>query len=365
MRRGTLLYILCLCAAVLPTLLPTPRGSLPACRHDMERLRPVQTLGVDRQGSGVTVSVSTGSSPDEQTPIVMRADAAGVEEAITRLQDYTPEDELFYAHVKYILLGETLSDEGVLPLLRWVERSPVMRMDTALFIVRGRADDAVTGASGGESDITGRLSSLVREELSRGEHVYTLREVASSLAERGCALCLAVRAADAGGVDYTAGESDARAVVPDGYAVLSGGSLAAFLTAEESLGAALVNGDVTGRSVEADGVAFSLLGSEVRSDGVRDGDGALTEIVLRGEVRAGVLAFDDAAADDDALGHILAAAAGKWIAGAAARSQAISCDYLNLLDGTGADGWESVPVRVYITGRIERSYDLADERGSA
>ena len=357
-RGGTLLYIMSV--VVTLAILPLLRGHILASRHDMERLRPVQTLGVDRQGGGVTVSVSTGSSPDEQTPIVMRADAAGVEEAITRLQDYTPEDELFYAHVKYILLGETLSYEGVTPLLRWVERSPAMRMDTALFIVKGRADDAVTGSSDGESDVTGRLSSLVREELSRGERIYTLREVASSLAERGFALCLAVRAADADGVDYTGGGDGAAAIVPDGYAVIADGALTAFLTADESLGAALVNGDVTGRHAASDGCAFELLESDVEAGAVYDGDGALAAIVLRGEVRAGILARNDEADDDTALGHILAALAADRVAKAAARAQALSCDYLGLTDDPGGDiaGWEDVPVRVEITGLIDRSYDL-------
>ena len=218
MRRLLLLYVLGMCA-----LLCGCRGQLFSGHRDMEHIRPVQTVGLDADGGTVTLSVSSGIGPDNAAPLVMKAAASGIETAAERLQDWSPEDELFYAHVRYILLGESALGDGVGRVLDWVERSPAMRMDTPLLLIRGRADEAVTGALGGATDVTERLSSLERERRSHGEAVPTLRRTAASLLERGWALCLTAALCPDEGTNFTE-EENGVAIVPAGLALLRSGT---------------------------------------------------------------------------------------------------------------------------------------------
>lgn len=350
-------------------------------RRDMERLRPIQTIGLDGGDSAVTLSVSSGIGPDGASPLVMRATGSGMEDAVERLQEYSPEDELFYAHVSYILLGESMANGGVLPLLDWVERSPSMRMDTAVFVVKGRAENAVIGASAGEgTDVTDRLSSLERDALLCGRHIYTLREVASSLLERGSALCSAVQAAPSAGTDFTQGETLSYAVVPDGYAVLSGDSLATYLTPEESLGSELLSGYLNGTRALVEGNMLELIGGEAHVSGVWDDSGTLTGLVVTADVGAGILERQTGGEEDiEALQRALAETVQGWLEAAVAREQSLGCDFLVLENDVlrsapcpqkeARAAWEkmftALPVTVAAEARIDRSYDLADTLGGS
>ena len=82
-RAALLLYIV----APLLVLSGCQGGNLFSSHRDMERLRPVQTLGLDRAGDGVLLSVSTGIGPDDAPALVMSAAGENVEAAIDRVQD--------------------------------------------------------------------------------------------------------------------------------------------------------------------------------------------------------------------------------------------------------------------------------------
>jgi len=351
------------------------RGHIFSGRMDMERLRPVQTMGLDRQGSGVVLTVSAGSGPEEE-PLVLTGFASSIESAMDRLQDWSPEDELFYAHVSYILLGSGMTDDSVLPLLDWVERSPAMRMGSAMLLVRDSAADALTGAAGEATDITERLASLEREEDARGQHIYTLREIAASFLERGCALCVTVRSVPSDGVIYTASEA-AAAVLPEGCAVLREDAEPAFLTPEETLGTQLMAGPVNGALAEVEGNVLELFSPGAEAAGLWDDNGELTAIFIRCRIRAGILERKEGCtADPDALEKALQKAAEGWLCAAAARSQALGCDFLDLEaaavksaprradTGDFSSAFPELPVTALADARIDRSYDRSD-RGEA
>ena len=48
----------------------------------------------------------------------------------------------------------------------------------SLLLIRGRAEEAVTGALGDATDVTERLNSLARERRSHGDDIPTLRRTA-------------------------------------------------------------------------------------------------------------------------------------------------------------------------------------------
>ena len=352
-RTLLILYIAAL------VLLAGCEGNLFSSHRDMERLRPVQTMGFDGTGEGVTVSVSTGLGPEDAPSLVMTASGTGVEDAIAALQDYSPEDELFYAHVRYVLLGESVTGDRLMSLLDWVERSPSMRLNTNLLLIRGRADSAVTGAMGDSGDVTERLVSLEREELARGRHLYTRREAAAALLERGGALCLTAKAAPTEGVIHTEGSS-AAALIPTGYAVLRDGGATVFLTPEETLGTELLEGGVNGARVEVDGNVLEIIAGSGRARLGRGRDGK-TALVLESELTAGLLETDPEIPEPDlpALERSLAREAEGWLTAAVSRSRTLGCDFLDLQSMTGtAEALSSrISVETAVTAVIDRSYD--------
>ncbi len=363
------LYILCAAA-----LLSGCRGGNVFSSHrDMERLRLVQTFGLDGGGQGVTVSVSTGVGLNDAPPLVMTASGAHIETAVQRLQDCSPEDELFYAHVRYILLGEDTANGNVERLLEWVERSPAMRMETPLLLVRGRAAEAVAGTTGEHADITERLASLEREEQTRGRHIHTLREIAAALTERGCALCAAVCALPADGTVITASEAEADALIPDGWAVLRADGPPVFLPEGETLAAELLTGGVRGARVSAGAYVLDIIRGEASITEQRDEAGVLEGLSVRCELHAGVLEGPRGAADDACA--VLAAETEAWLGAVIGRSQHMACDFLGLEDALHGrkiftsrkndEAWEalfpSLPVDIAVEAQIDQSYDLAQE----
>lgn len=370
--------VLILFTVILSMLLTSCRGELFSGHRDMEHLRPVQAIGLDREGTAVTLSVSSGIGPEGAPPLVMRAAGPGIEAASARLQDWSPEDELFYAHVRYILLGESMADgeapDAIATLLDWVERSPAMRMNTPLILIRGRADDAVTGSLGEKTDVTERLASLERFRAAQGGSLPTLRQVSASLLERGWALCLSAALFPDEGINLTASEN-AVAIVPAGLCLLrteQGTTAADYLTQNESMGAELLTGAVVGAHVPAGDAELELIRGRAEASGVFGSDGSLTGIHIRCELLAGVI---ERGSDtpDAALSDALARAAEGWLHEAAAKEQRLGCDFLGLGDAVRrtapnrqagamitADAVFSLPVTVTAEASIGRSYDLSE-----
>ncbi len=372
MKRIFRITIILYVSATLALLSGCQRNIM-SSRQNMERLRPIQTIGLDRQGDGVVMSISSGIGPDDDPPLVMKCAASGFESAITRLQDYSPEDELFYAHVQYILLGETIAGDSIMPLLDWVERSPTMRTGTELFVVKGNADVAVTATTGEDTDITERLADLEREESRLGQHVFTLREVAASMTERGCALCLALQAYPSTNTILTDSKASA-AIVPVGYAVLQEGVLTAYLSQDETLGAQLIAGEAVGSQFIVDENMLELLECGTDVSGQWEG-GRLTGISVRCELKAGIREQEKGGEEDlQALQGDFQASVLHCLEGVIARSQELGCDFLDLegfvLESApghrlpDSEKWTnifpSLPVTVEVKGEISRSYDLSD-----
>lgn len=370
MKRSFL--ILYVAAALL--LLSGCDANLFSSRHDMEHLRPVQTIGLDRREDRVEMSVSTGIGPSGDPPLVMAESGDGIEDAVMHLQDTSPRDELFYAHVRYLLLGAGMTADGITPVLEWIERSPTMRTDMPVFAVRGDAAEAVA-SSGDTTDVTMILSSLEQEERTRGQHIYTLREIATAQYERGNALCLAVELRPA--QDTVEKGSDAEvSIVPTGYAVLRDGVLLAYLTEEETLGAALLAFGDSGAHVTAAGNVLSLTDGRAKASGQWE-NGTLTGIRIECRLQAGILErLPEGETDAERIETALAETAAGWLRAVAERSQALGCDFLDLKTAAQktAPGnqppadWETLfptlPVTVSVTAHLDNSYDLSGESGA-
>lgn len=345
---------------------------LEADRHDVERLLLIQTMGVDSRDGGIEMSISSGLRPEDSPALVMAAAAVNFEDAIARLQNFSPENELFYAHVQYLLLGEEAARLRLPALLEWVERSPTLRMDTDMMVVRGRAKDAVVGSTQLSSDVTSRLTALDRESRSNGWTIYTLRQIAAALAEGRGALCLAVEAVPTDDMVFTEG-MQADAVIPAGYAILAPEGLIGFLSQEQSLASELLAGDATGIAFLVEGSALEVLKGSAQAHGQWNGE-TLEGIDIQCDLQASILEQSEGVQPSpDELDRALSGIVAGWLSETLAQAQRLGCDFLDLERGildtekrktALGESWQdifpSLPVTVTVNGTVDRSYDLAE-----
>ena len=72
-------------------------GAISSNYRPVEDLMLIQTIGVDRAPEGVCLSASTGRAGENKPPQRMTQTGETVLAALDRLQDRTPNAELFYA----------------------------------------------------------------------------------------------------------------------------------------------------------------------------------------------------------------------------------------------------------------------------
>ena len=87
-------------------------GAISSNYRPVEDLMLIQTIGVDRAPEGVCLSASTGRAGENEPPQRMTQTGETVLAALDRLQDRTPNAELFYAQTSYLLLGEEAAAAG-------------------------------------------------------------------------------------------------------------------------------------------------------------------------------------------------------------------------------------------------------------
>ncbi len=354
MRR----YLIIIWAAFL-LLLSGCRGDLYAIYRDVERLRPIQTMGLDREAGQVVMSAA-GPEPDRGAPFALCEAGSGIPQALSHLQNSFPEAEPYYAHVEYFLVGEAAAREGILPWLEWLERNPQMRLDTGLYIVQGTAAELILGATGSRTGSTERLESLSRELESLGEGMeFTVRDVAVALAERGAGLCGAVRVADQRAIVKN---EDAMSILPAGFAILKEDRLVEYIGEEEVPGVLLLLGRPQGARVELESEDAGLVTLLLDSGSVktRQEEGLIR---IEAELFASIVSIEESRDPSIAkLNHALAQEACHWLEQLLARSQRLNCDFLDLCEGQFP---AELCFDIRVTADVERSYDLREGRSPA
>ena len=128
------LLALLLCAGEL-LLFAGPDG-LRRNYREVEQLQVIQTMGLDSQTGGVTLSLAA-AGEDGGGVSRMEADGVSITAAMDRIRSYSYEEELFCPHIGRLLLGEKLAEQGVESTLAYLSRSPELRLDMPLFVVKG------------------------------------------------------------------------------------------------------------------------------------------------------------------------------------------------------------------------------------
>ncbi len=141
----------------------------------------------------MTVSVSSGEASEDAVSAQLAARGASIQTAVQRLQDFSPREELFFAHIRYAAVGEDCARGGITSILDYFERGTQTQLSVPLFVVKGESAYTLVAANGGENEITAALSSLEADTKRQGSaHCFTVLEIASRLNRSGAALACAI-----------------------------------------------------------------------------------------------------------------------------------------------------------------------------
>ena len=214
--------------------------------REVEHMLVIQTLGLDRSRRGVRLSLaSTASGRELQSPTRMQGEGPSITAAIENIRSGSNETELFCAHISHVLIGEEAAEGGIGELLNYICRSPELRISVPVYIVRGTtAGECVLTVGDERHGVCDALDAVDGNIRQRGDgHSTSAAEIAQALSRRGSALVCAVRCLPSAErpMDDTE-EQELKTVAADGYAVLDGDTLAAFIDRENAVGVGLLTG---------------------------------------------------------------------------------------------------------------------------
>jgi len=308
----------------------------------VEELHLVRTLGADIAADGkIILSSAAGSAESGGAPLLLHSDGVSIPDALDALRARAIEGDLFFAHTQYVVLGQDYAEHGIEPLLDYMERNVQMRLGADLFILRGSdAVSVITGSDADGSDKTEMFGSVRRQLERRGDgHVYTVRETAAALSERGAALVCALKAEDAS-KDREPSESAGISVLPCGYAILRGEQLAGWAEGHTAEAISLLRGTLghLPRSVP-DGTGGSVTleySGRATLHAAWNADGSPAPLRVQAHLTAAIAEADSARLREmdtaalDAVSEALCAQVEEDLLGALSLSQALDADVLLL-----------------------------------
>ena len=234
------LTFLSLCLCLLFSTGCSGNVSLYGNYRAIDSLRLVHTLGFDTHRQGLELSVS-GGEKENQGLLRMSAPGANITRAADVLQQFSGKEELYYAHTRYVLVGEDYAQEGLEPVMNYLESSAQLRTDLPMFLVKdGTAKELLLKAGGKEHSIFEMLESVLRECTRSGDsYPFTCGDIAVYSAEYGSALICALNVQHTKDFDPAA-EDDQLTPVVAGYGVLKEGKLVGYISENAARGVNLL-----------------------------------------------------------------------------------------------------------------------------
>lgn len=210
-------------------------GGLTENFREIERLAVVDTLGIDRIPGGVRLCLSA-PSPGEEAAAILSGSGESIETAIEQIAKHSGDRELFCRQSEYIIIGESAAKGGLESTLSYIGASPLMRIDTPLYIVRGAEAGTLMKDLPGIGEV---MAGIVQSSSHRGDcSVTTAAGVMRDLLTRKSALVSALELSSP--AEDAEGEKTAAV---SGYAVLKNGRLALYLNEEQAVGAGFLTGN--------------------------------------------------------------------------------------------------------------------------
>lgn len=267
-------------------------AALPRRSAGLEDLLVVQVLGVDGEGEELRLSMATAAdSARGEGPVRLKGGGRGMRDAAQNIGALVTDEELMCAHSSHLLVGEQSARSGIDPLLRYVFRSPELRTDIKLYIVRGgSAEDAVLLSGDGRVGAAELLDAMSDGPRPRAGEVRSVARTAAQLGRSGCALAAAVSLVPS---SEQGEDGELLTLARSGCAVLKDGRLVGFIEQEELPALACLLGEsgefelvVTG----PDGRPVTLVTGPARTrlEPIRGADGALKGAEISVELGASV-----------------------------------------------------------------------------
>ena len=338
------LLALILCAAEL--LLFAGRGGLRGNYREVEELLVIQTMGLDKTLGGVTLSLAAAGDSEDKVAR-MEADGVSISAAMERIRDYACEEELFCPHIGRLLIGEKLAEAGIESALAYICRSPELRLDMPLFVVRGgEAADAVMTVGSGDKGICDVMRIIEQDFKRRGESGLTtasqiLRDTARCGSSLICALELGRASESTEPPDAENAAPEARSIAPMGYAILREGRLCRYLTPEQAVAVGLLinkpgRATIDLRDRHGEAAVLELNGGGCRIRPVWEGE-ILKGVDIACQAQASLLERGGRGAMNEAedLDYLTARLESKlagWLSAALQASKELKADYLCLAE---------------------------------
>lgn len=338
------LLALILCAAEL--LLFAGRGGLRGNYREVEELLVIQTMGLDKTLGGVTLSLAAAGDSEDKVAR-MEADGVSISAAMERIRNYAWEEELFCPHIGRLLIGEKLAEAGIESALAYICRSPELRLDMPLFVVRGgEAADAVMTVGSGDKGICDVMRIIEQDFKRRGESGLTtasqiLRDTARCGSSLICALELGRASESTEPPDAENAAPEARSIAPMGYAILREGRLCRYLTPEQAVAVGLLinkpgRATIDLRDRHGEAAVLELNGGGCRIRPVWEGE-ILKGVDIACQAQASLLERGGRGAMNEAedLDYLTARLESKlagWLSAALQASKELKADYLCLAE---------------------------------
>ena len=339
--RKALIFLLC--AAEL--LLFGGRGGLRQNYREVEQLLVIQTMGLDTMRGGVTLSLAAAGEA-ERGVARMKAEGVSISAAMDRIRGYSYEEELFCPHIGQLLLGEKTAEQGIESTLAYICRSPDLRLDMPLFVVRGgTAEDALMNVGTGEKGISD-VMQIVEQDVKRrgGSGLTTAAQILRDTARGGSALICALNPGPAAetlsGADEKA-DGDERSIAPLGYAILREGRLCRYLTEEQGIAVGFLKNRVVRSTVQlrdshGSNAVLEINGGSSRIRPLWEGE-VLRGLEVHADARASILELGGRSAlkgtqDADYLTAQLEARLARTLSEALQASKDLKADYLGLAE---------------------------------
>ena len=293
--------------------------ALSACApvRPIRELRIVETLGCDLSEGGVSLSIAAA-----KPRLRLTQEAASLRLAMDRLRDQAASEALFFAHTRFLLIGQEMAEDDLAPALDLMARSADMRLRTPVFLLQNADAAEAVQAGDEERDVTKLLSALQEEFSQQGAGAaFSCAETLAALAERGAALAAACRL-----------EEDT--LRPAGYGILKDGRCVGWIAPPEAQGVNLLCNLSGHGDVRLDGATVTLSDCKAAFQPRWNGD-TLTGLEIKLKLRA-ALSETDGRRDETAqsaradLEAELSETVQRWCEALLRRSQTLGADFLDL-----------------------------------
>lgn len=252
--------ILCLCIC----LCCCSCSSIYTNYKEIEQLQVIQTMGLDYLSGGISLSLATAFDPKAlDGPARLFSDAPTITTAFERIRKYSFEEELFFAHINSLLLGEEAARQGLDSYLMYICRSPDIRIDIPVFVVKGgSAREAVLNVGNTINGISEVMRSVKQTLEWRGDGGVTrTADVVHDLRRHGSALVCALEYSAASEISGSVTDGDGalspsdtnpeqslastdRTLAYVGYAIIRDGRLCEYIDREQAIGVAFLKNQV-------------------------------------------------------------------------------------------------------------------------